>query len=409
MGRVKAFIEEHGFYPMDEIYVCSGCFEDYGLRKYIIGHAEYDECSYCGKRAKEKIAIHIDELLIYFLECISEEWGDPASEGVGWESREGGWVSAKVIDSYDLIMDELDLGIRHEKLAKDIIGALADKEWCQKNPHSLLMDDDLKFSWKRFSHQIKHEIRFVFYKANTYDEYAHDSEIIKEPHEIMERLGIFARELNLLGKIPQNTTIYRARPSTKGERFIDVTELGPPLAHEAKYSNRMSPAGIAMFYGALEEDTAIAETIDPDKDDLTIISLASFSALDDLKILDLTNIPSTPSLFDEEMRGQKMMLSFLNAFLTDFTKPVKKNNRENIEYIPTQVITEYFKYIFWNDDQAPIQGILYPSSRRINGKACVLFIEQRNCVGGDSNSLYRDKQWLLLDKAKTKYIEINSQ
>jgi DNA-directed RNA polymerase subunit RPC12/RpoP len=381
MGRVKEFLTDYDFYPLSNTYVCSRCFEDYGLKEFISENAEYDECSYCGKWSRKKnIAIHINDLIIYLLECIHTEWGDPNDEGVGWESKEGGWVSAKVVDTYDLLFDELELEINHKELQDLLVQTLSDKEWCQKDPHGLLIDRDLYFSWQRFSRQIKHEARYVFFKLTTYKEYSPESDIIKEPYEIMEHLGFIVKNLDLIRTLPKNTKIYRARASSKGERFKKVEELGPPDAAEARYSNRMSPAGIPMFYGSLEQKTALEEISDPNKSKPAIVSLATFTILDDVKILDLTNVPATQSIFDEKMRNHRLFLSFLNAFLANFIKPIVKDGREHIDYVPTQVVTEYFRHVFFDEGGEQVQGILYPSSRRKKGIACVLFFDQSNCT-----------------------------
>lgn len=408
MGRVKRFIEEHDFYLPSDTCVCSRCFEDYGLKEFISENAEYDECSYCGKWSKKKdIAIHINDLIIYLLECIGTEWGDPNDEGVSWESKEGGWVSAKVIDTWDLLFDELELEINHEELKDLLVQTLLDKEWCQKDPYSLLINDYLFLSWQRFSHQIKHEARYVFFRLKTYREYSPESDVIKEPHEIMEHLGSKFKELDLVRTLPANTKIYRARASSKGEKFNKVEDLGPPDADEAKYSNRMSPAGIPMFYGSLEKKTALEESSDPNKNKPAIVSLSMFTTLDDVKILDLTNLPATPSIFDEKMRNLRSSLSFLNDFLADFIRPITKDGREHIDYVPTQVVTEYFRHVFLDDGGKQIQGILYPSSRCKKGIACVFFFDQSNCTESPSSKTSWKKQWLLLAKDKTRYVKIN--
>lgn len=220
MGRVKAFLTDYDFYPLSDTYVCSRCFKDYGLKKFIDENAKYSECSFCGKWSKKKnIAIDINDFIIYLLECIHTEWGDPNDEGVGWGSREGGWISAKVIDTYDLFFDELELEVKHEALRGILVQTLIDKEWCQKDPHGLLLDDDLFFSWQRFSRQIKHESRYVFFRLKTYSENSRASDVIKEPHEIMEHLGSLIKELGLINTLPACTKIYRARASSKGKRF----------------------------------------------------------------------------------------------------------------------------------------------------------------------------------------------
>ncbi len=410
MERLKEFLTEHDFYSLSDTYVCSRCFEDYGLKEFISENAEYEECSYCGKWSKKKdIAIHINDLIIYLLECIHTEWGDPNDEGVGWESKEGGWTSAKVVDTYDLLFDELELEINHKELRDLLAQTLFDKEWCQKDPHGLLLDDDLFFSWQRFSRQIKHEARYVFFRLTTYKEYSPESDIIKEPYEIMEHLGYLVKELNLIKSLPKNTKFYRARASSKGVRFKKVEELGPPDADEAKYSNRMSPAGIPMFYGSLEQKTALEEITDSNRNKPAIVSIATFTTLDDVKILDLTNVPATPSIFDEKMRNLRLSLSFLNAFLADFIKPIIKDGSEHIDYVPTQVVTEYFRHVFLDEDREQIQGILYPSSRRKKGIACVLFFDQSNCTESQPRKTSWKKQWLLLAKDKTKYRKINNK
>jgi DNA-directed RNA polymerase subunit RPC12/RpoP len=410
MGRVKSFITDHGFYPLSDIYVCSRCLEEYGLKEYISENAEYDECSYCGKWSKKKkIAIHINDFISYFLECLDSEWGNPVDEGVGWESREGGWISAKVIDSYDLINDELELDINHDELKDLLIQTLFDREWCQKDPHGLLLDSDLLFSWQRFSRQVKHKSRYVFFRTKTYREYSPESDVVREPHEIMEHLDSIIKDLGLIGTLPENTKIFRARASTKRERFKTVEDLGPPEEDYARFSNRMSPAGISMFYGALEKNTAFEEVIDTNRSEPAIISLATFTTLDEVKILDLTHVPPTPSIFDEEMRDRRLLLSFLNGFLRDFIKPIIKDGREHIEYVPTQVVTEYFRHVFVDEDEKPIQGILYPSSRRKKGICCVFFFDQSNCTEAPQNNPAWRKHWLLLAKNKTVFKKIGYQ
>jgi len=309
-----------------------------------------------------------------------------------------------LVITYDLLFDQLELEINHEELRNVLLQTLGEKEWCQKDPHGLLLDDDLLFSWQRLSRQIKHEARYVFFRLKTRKEYSNESDLVREPHEIMEYLGSFISELNLIRTLPKNTKIYRARASNKGEKFKTVKELGPPDAVDAKYSNRMSPAGIPMFYGSLEKKTTLEEIRDPNKNETVIVSTAIFSTLEDIKVLDLTDVPSTPSIFDENMRHFRLPLSFLNSFLADFMKPITKDGREHIEYVPTQVVTEYFRHIFKDIEKTQIQGILYPSSRLKKGKACVLFFDQNNCTESQpSGKASWKKYWLLLAKDKTKH------
>ena len=36
-------------------------------------------------------------------------------------------------------------------------------------------------------------------------------------------------------------------------------------------------------------------------------------------------------------------------------EPIKKDSRVHIEYVPTQVFTEYVKYLYADDEEMPVQ------------------------------------------------------
>jgi hypothetical protein len=98
MGRLKHFIDEYGFHPMGDLFVCDKCFENYGIKDFIRQNAVYYKCSFCKRNTKTNtISIHINDFISYLLECISSEWGNPNDEGVGWESREGGWTAIPIL------------------------------------------------------------------------------------------------------------------------------------------------------------------------------------------------------------------------------------------------------------------------------------------------------------------------
>lgn len=404
MGRLKHFIEEYGFHPVGDLFVCDKCFGNDDIKKYISDNAAHHECSYCNRKTKRKpISIHINEFFTYLLECISLEWGDPNDEGVGWESKEGGWTSARVIGTWDLLFEELGIEINNENLSELIVQTLIDREWCQKDPHGLLLDDDLLFSWQRFSRQIKHNARLVFFKLNTYREFHPESDVIKEPYEILEYLGSLINDFDLLTTIQKGSEIFRARASQKGEKFYSVMDLGPPEIEYAKYSNRMSPAGIPMFYGSFDKKTPLEEICRNEHSKPVLISLATFELLNDIRVIDLTKVMPIPSIFNLENRNFRFDLSFLNSFLFDFIKPIKKDGKEHIEYVPTQVVTEYFRYIFTDNNKESIYGVCYPSSRNNGGKSIVLFIDQKYCIDSNSNQNSFYKPLLFMNNEKTKY------
>ena len=151
--------------------------------------------------------------------------------------------------------------------------------------------------------------------------------------------------------------------------------MGPPPLYKAT-SSRMSPAGIPMFYGALDEATVLAET--PKKK--PYITVAKYHTLVNLNILDLTELPPVPCIFDSHTRHQRTEVQFLHSFVENISKPISKNGAEHIDYVPTQIVTEYFKCLFKTRTRRRINGIFYPSSLRKGGKCCVLFLDINKCT-----------------------------
>lgn len=158
-------------------------------------------------------------------------------------------------------------------------------------------------------------------------------------------------------------------------------ELGPPTREHATQPNRMSPAGIVMFYGATKPDTALLETFQPTREGANRKSVwvSPFRFVKEIHVLDLTHLPRIPSIFDQERRELLNGISFLRSFEKDFVQPIKRDGHEHIDYAPTQIVTEYIRHRFRTEDSQPLEGIVYRSSKQKRGTACVLFIDGSNC------------------------------
>jgi hypothetical protein len=122
------------------------------------------------------------------------------------------------------------------------------------------------------------------------------------------------------------------------------------------------------------------------------------------KILDLTVMPPSPSIFDRDSRATRSGILFLNEFVDDLKQPVMKDGKEHVEYVPTQVVTEYFRHAFDANGDF-VRGILYPSSLN-DGVCCVLFFEADQC-GGEPNGvrLKPRAQWLRLDSNSIEHFD----
>jgi len=133
-----------------------------------------------------------------------------------------------------------------------------------------------------------------------------------------------------------------------------------------------------MFYGADDFETARLEVVDPDQPD-HVVSGLQFRGTIPLNFLDLTTIPSPPSFFSSGDQFRRHFLLFLAKFAADLGQPIRWDGCQHIEYVPTQVFTEYVRHIMKGPNGAPIHGIRYQSSK--NGKpCCVIFATQAECL-----------------------------
>ncbi len=142
----------------------------------------------------------------------------------------------------------------------------------------------------------------------------------------------------------------------------------------------MSAAGISAFYGAMDMATARAETTaNFDPADTRILTGAMWTNTRPLKVLDLSKLPRTPSIF-AQVRYDRDHLVFLKQFVQSSTQPVQHDGREHTEYVPSQIVTEYFRhrYHFHFDDKSQLDGIIYPSAQQKRGRSVVIFASQND-------------------------------
>jgi hypothetical protein len=141
----------------------------------------------------------------------------------------------------------------------------------------------------------------------------------------------------------------------------------------------MSPAGIPMFYGSFDNETALLETRTNTSESCTA-SIATFELMHPMQVLDLTQVGKVPSIFDPAFSQiQRETRRFLRQFIEEVSKSVKKDLIERVEYVPTQVFTEFIRHIFDPSNGMPVMGIVYPSAVSRGKASCVLFLENEHC------------------------------
>ncbi|MEE4209409.1 MAG: HEPN-associated N-terminal domain-containing protein [Parvularcula sp.] len=388
MGRLKDYIielETRGYGEVDGS-ICSDCVEDDALKKWIGEHLCDNECRFCENKSDRPIAASFEDFVGIVLNGIRFDYNDPDDEGIMYVSREGGY-QAPTYDSWD-IMAEYDIG--SEAVEDELVNVFIDKMWVQRDFYYGTRGDHLAFGWESFKEFVKHRSRYFFLQETSENR----SEI--SPSEMLDtiarlmssRLGAY----DLVVSIDEGAVFYRVRLDDNAHTTAD--QIGPPQVQFATQSNRMSPAGIPMFYGAYDVETAIAETFDPKMGTDKIMSIGTFESLRQLRLLNLVDLPPVPSVFDEMRRGLIHSLRFLNGFAQSIAASIDRDGYEHIEYVPTQVVTEYFRRLFIATNGDTLDGIVYRSSREAGQRAIVLFCENQNCI--DANVETRDNSILRL-------------
>lgn len=137
----------------------------------------------------------------------------------------------------------------------------------------------------------------------------------------------------------------------------------------------MSPAGIPMFYGAADVDTAIKETAA--HTDRPYVTAAAFATDRPCTVVDFTDLPPVPSMFDPDRGHARRPLLFLHEFVKQLSKPTRSSAHDQIDYVPTQIVTEYLLRIFGNGKL--VIGLAYPST--LTKTPCVVLdVPNERCV-----------------------------
>lgn len=184
----------------------------------------------------------------------------------------------------------------------------------------------------------------------------------------------------MIKSVQAGTKLFRSRQHSVSLTPSTAIDLGTPPAELAVFSNRMSPAGIPMFYAARDPATARAETevADPEKPEM---STAIFTNTEDMRVLDLANLPAVPSLFDDHKRHLRTGLKFIHGFSEDLALPIHRNGQEHIEYVPTQIVSEYFRTVFNASDDDQLDGLCYRSVKKNGGVSICLFLTHADFLG----------------------------
>ena len=346
-------------------WICHGCISNYALSDYIKEKGETHSCSYCKSRKK---SILLEDLMLPIMDGISFLY----SHAVDELPVERGEYIGSTYNTEDLFEETLsdEIGASSEGIIADIISLIGDEIWCDANPFEESEEEVAFDQWQRFCKLVKEKMRYVFFEAKA------DDGCGSSPMDILNYISSSIKEIGLTTTINKNTKMYRCRMSKEEKYYSALSDFCPPPA-EIAVAGRMNAQGIPVLYLTLEPETAIEEV---DSSEKQYASIASFRVESSFTVLDLTKLNNikTPSIFDAEGRTKISSIHFLKRFNEQISQRV---SIEQIDYVPTQIVTEYFRFLYGNATKQ-YQGILYNSAKRENGKCLALFFSREDVLNG---------------------------
>jgi hypothetical protein len=257
--------------------------------------------------------------------------------------------------------------------------------------------------WRRFREAILYRQRFFNdpakeFLAEIFDGIQNQSDIDNKPAFYRLAPG-------------EEVTFYRARIVAEEDAFRAIAKdpsalMGPPPP-TLRRAGRMNAAGIAVFYGATERDTAVAE-LRPAVGSL--ISLAAFRVHRPIHVLDLTRFTRAGKQLDIFAKNQMVRATqwaFMQSFASEISQPILPGD-EHLEYVPAQVVAEYLTStpVRWRGTEVTPDAIIFRSAQRDGGKNIAVMgdaarIVQRAApaVKGDPQANRPDSDFDLLDFA----------
>lgn len=232
--------------------------------------------------------------------------------------------------------------------------------------------EEHSYSWRRFRHEILHEQRFFNQRA------------LETLKEIFDGLHLLRDDSNI-------PAVYQLRPGDTGSQFFRArkansleerriivkdlaNKLGPPPQHLCR-PGRMNASGIAVFYGAFDVNTCVAE-LRPAVGE-TVIS-AKFSLIRPIVVLDTTRFSGRPkaiNIFAKTYITRMKLWKFMATFMNEISMPCLPDD-EYLDYVPTQVVSEYLTHlheISRGGAARTIDAIIYRSAQNGSGKNIAIF------------------------------------
>jgi hypothetical protein len=365
MGQVKRHletVEERGWSSVDGV-VCSRCILNSELRSVIRSRSGHDRCRFCGTvPIAPDASADVDDILALIVSGLRCEY-EPPRDQVAWSSRDGGY-QMETLDTVDLL--EREEVTENRDLIQALADAIEEADWVQRDPYAASPIDALRWGWTEFRAYVKHQRRFTFLASDGPPPVGGELSMSAMPAALSRAAG----DAGTIRMLSAGTQWWRIRPHDPGETHQMAKDLGTPPDIVAK-DNRMSPKGIGAFYGASTAAGARAEVAGyaAEGSDGTA---GQFTLRHDIAVVDLSSLQDVPSLFDPLNRHRRAAAIFMRDFVRDVSAVASPSDQQNLDYIPTQIVAEHFRYNLRHAD-VPVTGLLWASSKDRTVQNCVIF------------------------------------
>jgi hypothetical protein len=366
-------IEEQGWTPTHDTWVCEHCINEPFLATKVreAAHTE-EECNYCGGSPAAALDVFVEA----FINGVFTQYGN-AEEILPYDNEDGEYIG-QTMETPELVGEYCNI-FRDPAFQEAVTDAINDRLWTELYGWYNSPSEALASGWERFREAVMYESRYVFWLHKDWQGQDYDADGF-HPARIMESLSEYIDNHDLYRTIEVSETLWRARTHGNVEASWEARDLGTAGREHAKQANRMSPAGIPMFYGAEDKDTAVRESLVRTSD--AYISVAAFHASRRFTVVDLTGskLPTPPSEFDVDRLRERYGILFLKYFVKDLATP-SRESYEQIDYVPTQILTEYLLRVHQHEGSG-VSGLMYTSS--VTGKTCiVLDVPNKRCIDRD--------------------------
>lgn len=336
--------------------VCHECVGEDFLAEIIVHGPVTGACDYCGR--EEVQVMTLDELVGRVDRVIDDYFvsGQPDPDASVWTEPRG------------LPLDETiaDLLRAPEDLLSEVAEELY-QLWFDRSSHENKYGEDPHFmdresfgsglsrKWQSMTRSLATESRFM------------------NPEALAVMEQVFA-DLPALKTTSGNGVIVKAGPGSRIQKLVRArmfqseSSLSDALHHPERFlgapqpgkgrAGRMNAHGIAMFYGSLDAETAIAEIRPPVG---SYVVVATFEIARSLQLLDfpaLRSLATVGSKFDTNTIRAFERQEFLATLERMIRRPVMPDH-EHQDYLVTQAMADYLA----NHREVQLDGLMFRSAQ----------------------------------------------